>query len=133
MSETPDNLHDYNKHLKANARKLRNHSTKAEIKVWKYLLRAKQMRGYPFLRQRPILNYIADFYCKDLKLVIEIDGWTHEDKTIQEKDNIKQKALENAGYHVIRATNYEVFHHLQEVKERIEDWIAEYEQWGHNP
>ena len=85
MAKTPDNLHDYNKHLKDNARKLRNHSTKAEIKVWTYLLRAKKMKGYPFLRQRPILKYIADFYCKDLKLIVEVDGWTHEDEAIREK------------------------------------------------
>lgn len=91
------------------------------------------MRGYPFLRQRPILNYIADFYCKDLKLIIEIDGWTHEDKAIQEKDKIKQRALEHAGYHVLKITNFEVFHHLQETKERIEDWIDEFKQLGLNP
>ena len=54
-------LHDYNIRLKEHARKLRKHSTKAEIKVWAHLLRAKKMKGYPFLRQRPILNYIADF------------------------------------------------------------------------
>ena len=127
------NLHDYNKNLKQYARNLRNHSTKAEIKVWTHLLRAKKMKGYSFLRQRAILNYIADFYCKPLKLVIELDGWTHEDEAIQQKDRQKTRDLENAGYYVLRFTNFEVMHHFGEVKERIELWIEEFEQWGVNP
>ena len=115
-----NNLHDYNIHLKENARKLRKHSTKAEIKVWKYLLRAKKMKGYPFLRQRPILNYIADFYSKPLKLVIELDGWTHEDEDVKKKDAKKQKDLEAAGYSVLRFTNFQVMNELLDVKSGIE-------------
>ena len=81
-----NNLHDYNIHLKEYARKLRKNSTKAEIKVWVNLLRAKKMKGYPFLRQRAILRYIADFYCKPLKLVIELDGFSHENEEVQKKE-----------------------------------------------
>ncbi len=117
--------HHYNKQLKAYAQRLRNHSTKAEIRIWSELLKARKMKGYPFLRQRPILYYIADFYCKRLKLIIEIDGWTHEDPEVRKKDAIRQKALENVGYRVIRFTDYEVFHHLDEVKTTIENWIEE--------
>ena len=115
-----NNLYDYNIHLKENARKLKKHSTKAEIKVWKYLLRAKKMKGYPFLRQRPILNYIADFYSKPLKLVIELDGWTHEDEDVKKKDAKKQKDLEAAGYSVLRFTNFQVMNELLDVKSGIE-------------
>ena len=118
-----ERFHHYNKHLKAFARQLRNNSTKAEIRVWNHLLRARKMKGYPFLRQRPILNYIADFYCKELKLVIEIDGWTHEDEDIRKNDEEKQRALEEVGYTVLRFTDDEVVHHLEEVKRRIEAWI----------
>ena len=122
-----ENLHDYNKKLKAYAKEHRNNSTKAEIHIWTHLLRAKKMKGYPFLRQRPILHYIADFYCKNLKLVVEIDGWTHEDKAVKEKDTKKDKDLIRAGYNVLRFTDFEVRHHLNEVKERLEQWINEFE------
>ena len=64
---------NYNKNLKQFARNHRKDGTKAEIKLWCEVLRSKQMMGYPFLRQRPIANYIADFFSKDLNLVIE--GW----------------------------------------------------------
>jgi len=122
-----NNLHDYNIHLKEYARKLRKHSTKAEIKVWTHLLRAKKMKGYPFLRQRAILKYIANFYCKPLKLVIELDGWTHEDKDVQKKDKKKQKDLESAGYRVLRFTNFQVMHEFDVVKKGIEEWIEDFE------
>jgi len=65
---------NYNTKLKAFARGHRNDSTKAEIRMWCELLRNKKMLGYPFLRQRPIASYIADFFSKDLKLIIEVDG-----------------------------------------------------------
>jgi very-short-patch-repair endonuclease len=64
--------HHYNKHLKGYAREHRNDSTQAEIRMWTELLRNKQMLGYSFLRQRPIDSYIADFFCKQLKLVIDV-------------------------------------------------------------
>jgi len=75
----------YNKRNKTFARELRNNSTKAEIKLWSELLRAKKMMGYSFLRQRPVGYYIADFLCKDLKLIIEADGISHEGKEEYDK------------------------------------------------
>jgi very-short-patch-repair endonuclease len=63
----------YNKNLKAFSRKLRNNSTLGEILLWKQL-RAGSMDGYTFNRQKPLGNYIVDFYCKPLNLVIEVDG-----------------------------------------------------------
>ncbi|RZK00229.1 MAG: DUF559 domain-containing protein [Flavobacterium sp.] len=60
----------YNKKLKPLAKTHRNDSTKAEVRLWCELLRAKQL-GYSFLRQRSIGNFIVDFFCKDLKLIIE--------------------------------------------------------------
>ncbi len=67
----------YNKSLKDYARNLRNEMTKSEACLWKYALKSKQMNGYTFNRQRPIGNYIVDFLCKELKLVIELDGSSH--------------------------------------------------------
>lgn len=87
----------YNKDLKEIARKLRNDSTPAEIRLWVKLLRAKQMKGYQFLRQRPVLNYIADFMYKELRLIIEVDGGSHEYEHQWYKDELRQKELENMG------------------------------------
>ena len=68
----------YNPHLKEFAKKLRSNMTYSEVKLWNELKDGK-MNGYDFDRQRPIGNYIVDFYCKDTMLAIEIDGVTHED------------------------------------------------------
>jgi very-short-patch-repair endonuclease len=65
--------------LKEYARELRKNATFTERLLWKYL-RAGQLNGYRFLRQKPIDEYIVDFFCERLKLVIEIDGETHNDK-----------------------------------------------------
>ena len=66
----------YNPKLKDLAKKLRNDSTLGEILLWREL-NNKQMYGYDFHRQKPLLNYIVDFYCYKLNLVIEIDGLYH--------------------------------------------------------
>ena len=77
MDISKSNFHGYNKNLKGFARELRNNGTKAEACLWKYVLRAGKMQGFQFRRQRPVMNYIADFMCKELMLVIEVDGIIH--------------------------------------------------------
>ena len=72
----------YNKILQPFASENRKQMTKAEACLWKYALRAKQM-GYTFNRQRPVLNYVADFMCKELKLIIEVDVYTHLIKEVR--------------------------------------------------
>ena len=119
---------NYNKNLKTFARQLRNNSTKAEIRIWTELLKAKKMRGYSFLRQRPILNYIADFYCKKLNLVVEIDGFTHDDPIARVKDQEKNKTLQDAGYKVLRFTDYEVMNELTSVETRLKEYIKKLEE-----
>ncbi|HTX86499.1 MAG TPA: DUF559 domain-containing protein [Candidatus Nanoarchaeia archaeon] len=69
----------YDPRLNQYARDLRKHGTFSEVLLWKKL-QGKQMLGYKFRRQRPIDNYIIDFYCPDLKLAIEIDGVKHGDE-----------------------------------------------------
>jgi very-short-patch-repair endonuclease len=69
----------YNKTLKQFSHDLRNHSTLGEILLWQKL-RARSMMGYQFDRQKPLENFIVDFYCQALKLVIEIDGGYHNNK-----------------------------------------------------
>jgi very-short-patch-repair endonuclease len=70
----------YNPKLKPFARQLRNNMTLSEILLWEYL-KNKKMKGFDFDRQRPIDEFIVDFYCKELMLAIEIDGSTHDDET----------------------------------------------------
>jgi very-short-patch-repair endonuclease len=121
------NNHFYSKTLQPYAKELRGSMTKAEACLWKHALKARQMKGYSFRRQRPILNFIADFACLDLRLVIEVDGYTHSlDETIN-KDITKQQALEKAGYHVIRFSDNEVLRDMSNVIARIESIIEELE------
>ena len=120
-----NNFH-YNKRLKGIARGLRKHSTKAEVILWTELLRAKSMRGYAFLRQRPIGNYIADFFSKELKLVIEVDGITHEYKL--QEDVEKDLPLNKMGYKVLRFEDNDVLNHIDIVAREIENYIDQFEQ-----
>lgn len=98
--------------------------TKAEACLWKYALRAKQM-GYTFNRQRPVLNYIADFMCKELKLIIEVDGYTHFLDDVIKNDIIRQQRLEKAGFKVIRFKDEEVLKEMTRVREIIQITIEE--------
>jgi very-short-patch-repair endonuclease len=113
----------YNKRLKTFARRHRNDSTKAEIRIWCELLRNKQMMSFSFLRQRPIGPYIADFFSKELNLVIEVDGYTHTLDEVQIKDKTKTAYLQELGFSVLRFTDEEVMHDIENVRRTIELWI----------
>jgi very-short-patch-repair endonuclease len=115
--------HYYNKNLQPNANRLRKEMTKAEACLWKYVLRAGKMKGFQFRRQRPVLVYIADFMCKELMLIIEVDGSIHQLEEIFTKDVIRQKVLEEAGFTVLRFTNEEVLKDIVSVCGYIEEWI----------
>ena len=121
------NNYAYNKILQPFANKLRREMTKAEACLWKYALRARQMKGYQFRRQRPVLRYIADFLCKELKLVIEVDGITHQGDETGMKDKRKTCDLEGAGFKVIRFTDEEVLKNMNGVIERIKRVVEEME------
>ncbi|MDX5348595.1 MAG: endonuclease domain-containing protein [Hymenobacteraceae bacterium] len=112
----------YNKQLKPLAKANRKDSTKAEIRLWCELLSRKQL-GYSFLRQRPVFSYIADFMCKELKLIIEVDGYSHNLKT--EEDYKRDAELTEAGFTVLRFSDDEVMKDLSNVQRVIENWIVE--------
>jgi len=112
----------YNKSLKPFARALRKDSTKAEIRLWCELL-SKGKLGYTFLRQRPINNYIADFMCRDLKLIIEVDGYSHKFKT--KEDITRDQELEALGFTTIRCSDEDVMKDLPNVQRSIEGWISD--------
>jgi len=121
------NQHHYRKSLQPFARQLRNNMTKAEACLWKYVLRASQMKGYAFRRQRPVLHFIADFLCFELKLVIELDGVTHLWEETTAKDRRKDEALAEVGFTVMRFTDEEVLRDIVGVSQRIEWWIERWE------
>jgi len=114
-ASTSNNYH-YNKKLQSYANKLRQNLTKAEASLWKYFLRAGQLHGYKFRRQRPVLNYIADFMCTGLMLIIEVDGITHLDEKVVKKDTIRQKALKKVGFIVLRFNDAEVLNDMRNVE-----------------
>jgi len=122
----------YNPKLKELARNLRNNSTKSEIKLWQHL-KGKQFFGYDFHRQKPLLNFIADFYCYELNLVIELDGYTHQFEEVIIKDEIKQEELENIGLTVIRFDDKEVMNDINNVFRELEGYILNFEKHTPNP
>ena len=123
MKAEKSNNHYYNKKLQPYAKILRSEMTKAEACLWKYVLKARMMKGYQFRRQRPVLNYIADFMCKDLKLVIEVDGITHSYEEVCYKDEKKDIDLKKVGFVVLRYTDEEVLTSIENVRNSIADWI----------
>ena len=110
---------NYNRNLQPYANKLRHNFTKAEACLWKYILKASLMDGFQFRRQRPVLEYIADFMCIELKLIIEVDGITHEFEENYKKDITRQKCLEENGYTVLRFSDNDVLTNLEGVRLEI--------------
>lgn len=127
--------------LKQYSRDLRNNSTYGEIILWSKVLRAKKMYGYQFNRQFVIQisplekgargieksqNIIVDFICRKLKLIIEVDGYSHNFKS--EEDKKRDKKLEEMGFAVLRFTEFDVNKNLNNVIRAIESFISETEQ-----
>ena len=127
MQSGSANHNAYNSRLQPVANTLRNKATKAEACLWKYVLRAGQMKGYRFRRQRPVLNYVVDFMCQPLMLIIELDGGVHKDENVAIRDAKRQAELQFAGFTLIRFTNIEVLQTIEQVRKRIAEWIEEYE------
>ena len=119
----------YNKNLQPFASKLRKQMTKAEACLWKYVLKGKYLKGYQFRRQRPVLNYIADFMCMELKLVIEVDGITHHWEETILKDKKKQKDLEADGFTVLRFADGDILNNIYSVRSILEEWIEKRESF----
>ncbi|MDW2958896.1 MAG: endonuclease domain-containing protein [Alphaproteobacteria bacterium] len=109
-----------NKSLQANARNLRKNSTLAEVLLWN-LIKNKRVNGLDFDRQKIIGNYIVDFYCAKLNLVIEIDGNSHDNKYIYDKK--RDTYLESLGLHVIHFDDHDVKLNIDKVIFSIEEYI----------
>ena len=108
--------------LKFNSRQLRTNMTDAEQRLWRYL-RMRQMSGFKFRRQHPVCGYILDFACADIKLALELDGGQHAVSV--ESDEIRTKALNQAGWVVIRFWNNDVLINTEAVLSAIHQLISE--------
>jgi very-short-patch-repair endonuclease len=93
------------------ARQLRRSSTDAETKLW-FALRDRRLAGHKFVRQNAIEPYIADFVCRDRKLIIEVDGGQHSDNP---RDRRRDAALAAEGYRILRFWNTDVLTNLDGV------------------
>jgi very-short-patch-repair endonuclease len=122
IASSKNNYH-YNKKLRALANHFRKSMTKSEACMWSYLLRAKTCYGFAFRRQRPILNYIVDFCCFELMLIIEVDGISHESKKDFLHDEKRDKELKEIGFDTLRFSSFEVLNCIDDVSLVIASFI----------
>ena len=106
------------------ARTLRSSMTKAEIILWSRL-RSKQIEGYKFRRQQPLFDYVVDFYCHDLKLIIEVDGEIHSQEENHKYDIKRDNILKLNGYHILRLSNLDVETEINLTISKIQSYINE--------
>jgi len=111
-------MQPYNNNLKQPSRDLRNNMTDAEQLLWQRL-RCKQILGLQFYRQKPILNFIVDFYCPAANLVIECDGSQHFAVEGLEADRVRDQALAQLGLKVLRFDNRQILTEIDAVVEQI--------------
>ncbi len=125
MPDHNDNLH---KHARPStygiARILRKQQTEAEEILW-MLLRNRNVCKQKFRRQHAFENYVLDFYCHEMKLVIEADGSIHNEPDVLEYDVARTARLNESGITVLRFTNEEIKNHSKEVIRKIENWVKE--------
>jgi very-short-patch-repair endonuclease len=113
----------YNPKLKEIAKRLRKNSTLSEVILWKHL-KGKQMLGFDFHRQKPIDEYIVDFFCAKLKLIIEIDGRSHNYKVIHDQKRINR--LKSIGLNILQFRDKDVKTNAEGVVLSIKQWIGEH-------
>ena len=101
--------------------------TFSEVKLWNELKNGKMLE-YDFDRQRPIGDYVVDFYCKDLMLALEVDGVTHLHESAILKDKERQEQLEACGVRFLRFDALLIVNKVDSVVKEIENWIIEYER-----
>ncbi len=109
---------DYEKKLKTLSRNLRRDMTDAERVLWSRLRRG-QILGVRFYRQKPLADFIVDFYCAAANLVIEVDGSQHFEEAGQQADQSRTQKLESLGLMVMRFDNLQVLREIDAVVEAI--------------
>lgn len=114
----------YRKELKNLSRELRKNMTDAELYLWSRI-RRKQIINVQFYRQKPLLDYIVDFYCPKAKLIIELDGGQHYEPDHQLKDKEKDRVLKEKGFEVLRFDNLAVLKEIDSVVEVVRLKVVE--------
>src|SRR5262245_26867998 len=109
-----------NPHQRKQAKHLRQTMTRAEVLLWRYL-KAHHVSGLGFRRQVPMRGYVADFLCHSAKLVIEIDGASHDFPSRQLSDRRRDAWFASQGYAVLRFSNNDVLSNLEGVIEMIRE------------
>ena len=108
----------YNKLLVSRAKELRNNPTESEKILWEKVLKQDKLLGLRFLRQKPLDNFIVDFYCAKLMVAIEVDGEVHLKQ--KERDVERDSLLFNKfGVWVIRLENKDVINHIEKITSRL--------------
>jgi very-short-patch-repair endonuclease len=110
----------YDPKLVSKARRLRKQGILSEVLLWNQL-RNRRLRGYKFFRQKPIGPYIVDFFCEELSLIIEIDGYSHQEKDQYDKD--RDHFLRSFGFHIVHFRDEDIRKNLNGVILVIEKWI----------
>ena len=100
------------------ARVLRREHTPAEARLWGRL-RDRRLAGVKFVRQEPVGPFVADFVCREARLVVEVDGATHSTEEEIARDRRRESYLQSKGYHVVRVHNDDVYRRLENVLETI--------------
>ena len=119
----------YDKTLTGKARENRKNPTPAEKRLWFEVLQNKRLGKFKFIRQKPIDQYIVDFYCSALMLAIEIDGDTHAEQ--QQYDETRTQRLNKLGIEVLRYPNTEILNNLEGVFEDLLKRVAERTPFDH--
>jgi very-short-patch-repair endonuclease len=113
----------YDRRLRERSQQLRKNMTAAETFLWSKI-RMKQIKGCWFYRQKPVGEYIADFYCPRAKLVVEVDGGQHFSDDVIEYDRARDKYMTSLGLRVLRFANIDVLTNIAGVIELIEREIG---------
>jgi very-short-patch-repair endonuclease len=107
------------------ARSLRKTQTKAEKKLWNFL-KGRRCAGLKFRRQHPILYYVADFYCHEQRLIIEVDGEIHSVLSVKEHDKNRTAELERYGIRILRFSNEQVMNKPVEIISEIIEFVTKH-------
>jgi very-short-patch-repair endonuclease len=97
--------------------------TQPETILWSRL-KSKNIYGYKFRRQQPIFDYIIDFYCHELKLIVEVDGEIHALIENADSDKKRENMLRTNGYHILRFTNFDIHNDIETVIDKIKEYIT---------
>lgn len=125
MKNTINQSYGASQYLFDNAKALRKKSTTSEQLFWQ-IVRNRKIMDLKFRRQHPLKYFIADFYCHEVLLVIELDGGIHELETIIQNDQRREAIIRELGITVLRFTNDEIFSEVYNVIDKIEKHVVNF-------